>query len=480
MSSFALNLGVSAGRMLDASPRAATMAFPIRMLLFYLAAITIIGKGPTYLGVPPLFWGEIVMILLSVWLLRNVCSMQERAGGLPSLTVAVLLFMTLGAVLTARDFMQWKLDAVRDAALWYYAQFFFVGLTVTRYQRISDRIWHVLTHVWVAALVWGSADLATKGTLSSLGPVLPWRGVGVLSNTGSELGQNIALGAVILMCRHTLPAIRNFRILRTLLALGGLALFAASYGRGQKVAFVIAVLLAVVLTLGRGRPPMVARTLVCALLIAGILGIGIAALADVNIGALTQMDRFEEAASGAQEGTHYWRMIWWEHLNRAVMRNNPWFGLGFGLNLCVYNPYLEGTEDLQWVARSPHNINMTVYSRMGLVGASLWGLILVLGPGRLLLRAWNGFTGTRVYTPARREELLFWLMMLLTTWINSSFGVLMEGPVLGIWFWFALGFACGRSLDSGVPTADMRSRILRALGTQFKSLSADLRMAVSR
>ena len=48
--------------------------------------------------------------------------------------------------------------------------------------------------------------------------------------------------------------------------------------------------------------------------------------------------------------------------------------------------------------------------------------------------------------PSAREELAFWLLMLTATWGNSSVGVLMEGPVLGVWFWFALGFAWGRSL----------------------------------
>ena len=50
----------------------------------------------------------------------------------------------------------------------------------------------------------------------------------------------------------------------------------------------------------------------------------------------------------------------------------------------------------------------------------------------------------------RRDELAFWILMLVCTVVNSSFGVLMEGPVLGIWFWFALGFASARSLRSGV------------------------------
>jgi O-antigen ligase len=172
-------------------------------------------------------------------------------------------------------------------------------------------------------------------------------------------------------------------------------------------------------------------------------------------------------------------MLWWQHLREAVLTQNPWFGLGFGLNLCVYNPFLVGTEDLQWVARSPHNINMTIFSRMGLVGVALWFIILAIGLGRLLVRAWDGATGGRAYTPARREELLFWLVMLLTTWINSSFGVLMEGPVLGIWFWFALGFASGRSLQPGTGTQveERRYRIMQELARRFRTLSDEAHAA---
>jgi hypothetical protein len=48
--------------------------------------------------------------------------------------------------------------------------------------------------------------------------------------------------------------------------------------------------------------------------------------------------------------------------------------------------------------------------------------------------------------------------MLVFTVVNSSFGVLMEGPVLGVWFWFALGFALGRS------HAYVASPFIQALG----------------
>jgi hypothetical protein len=436
------------------------------MLLVYLGAITIIGKGPTYLGVPPLYWGEIVMVLLLVWCARRLDVLRDAASRIPVLSILVGLFMSIGLLLTVKGIPEWQLDAVRDAALWYYGFFFFVGLYLTRFPALADKFWRVLTGIWMAALIWGSADLATKSWLSSQGPVIPWRGVPVLSNTGSELGQNVALGALILLSAHTL---RKFRspVLRIGLALIGLALFLASYGRGQKVGFALGIVVVALLTFGRRQPPNFPKRLMVFLVVAAVLAVGIAVVAQFDLLKATQLDRFMNQDASADEGTAYWRIIWWQHLRSAVWNESPVFGLGFGLNLCIYNPYLQGLEDMEWVARSPHNVNMTVFSRMGIVGFTIWALILLIGIGSLIFRAWHGTNGKQIYTRARREELFFWIVMLITTWVNASFGVLMEGPVLGIWFWFALGFASGRSLESGQPS-NRKAELLRALrGIQF-------------
>jgi hypothetical protein len=87
--------------------------------------------------------------------------------------------------------------------------------------------------------------------------------------------------------------------------------------------------------------------------------------------------------------------------------------------------------------------------------------------GVLAIRIWRNGVGSGSYSPGRREELLFWLAMIFYTFVNSSFGVLMEGPVLGIWFWLAMGFALGRSARPDVPKklvvlADLRWQLRRA------------------
>jgi O-antigen ligase len=121
------------------------------------------------------------------------------------------------------------------------------------------------------------------------------------------------------------------------------------------------------------------------------------------------------------------------------MDENPAFGLGFGRDWRAYNPEIATGYD-PFPVRAPHNFNITVFSRMGIVGSALWVLILAVGIGGLYLRAWR-----YRYPPDRQQELAFWIMFITCTWLNSTFGVLMEGPVLGVWFWFAIGFAWARS-----------------------------------
>lgn len=143
------------------------------------------------------------------------------------------------------------------------------------------------------------------------------------------------------------------------------------------------------------------------------------------------------------------------------MKADPVFGLGFGESLHVYHPLLSAEHGV-FEVRSPHNFNVTVFTRMGIAGLVLWVAILLIGLGTLFGRTWRGMAAGEPYTPDRREELTFWLMMLVATVVNSSFGVLMEGPVLGIWFWFALGFSSGRALSSGrQAAASPRERVTR-------------------
>jgi O-antigen ligase len=182
---------------------------------------------------------------------------------------------------------------------------------------------------------------------------------------------------------------------------------------------------------------------------------------------LSRLDRFAGADPSNPDGTANWRLIWWQNLYDHVMETNPVVGVGFGQSLHIYNPLLE-SDDEEFVVRSPHNFNMTVFARMGFSGVCLWAGILIIGIGGLCRRVLRGTVRGHLYTVERRDELAFWTTMLVCTVVNSSFGVLMEGPVLGIWFWFALGFATGRSLTTGTATQRL-VHYLRWLILQYRS-----------
>jgi len=430
------------------SVRRVHLPWYVKLLLAYLAAITIIGKGPTYLGVPPLYWGEITMaaglLLIAPQIKRTDFLQRSRA-----LTIAIAGFMVLGAVSTALSVPRWGMDALRDAAMWYYALFYFIGLGLASQKAVANRVWYLLRTFWMLALVWNTADLLLQHTLSQSGPIIPWRGVPLFFNARDEAGQNLVLGAMIVLCTGTLSKRPAMRAVLVPVALVGLAVFAASEGRAMRIGVVSGASVVLLLSFApKGIPHFNTRLLKLAVCGIPVLALAVAAAPD-RVVKLTHLDRFAEADPYDPEGTAGWRLIWWQRLYAEVMKRNPAFGLGFGESLHVYHPLLRDSQE-EFVVRSPHNFNITIFTRMGVVGLLLWITIVAAGIGALFGRLWRGSAGGQPYTPERRDELTFWVMMLVCTVVNSSLGVLMEGPVLGIWFWFALGFASARSFSSGV------------------------------
>ena len=136
----------------------------VKALLAYLAAITIIGKGPTYLGVPPIYWGEITMAIGLLLIAPQIKS--ANIARLWPITILVVAFIALGGALTAASYPRWGLNAIRDGAMCYYALFYFIGLGLASQKALANRMWYLLRIVWVLALLWNTADLASKRAIS--------------------------------------------------------------------------------------------------------------------------------------------------------------------------------------------------------------------------------------------------------------------------------------------------------------------------
>ncbi|MBI1356924.1 MAG: hypothetical protein GC160_21500 [Acidobacteria bacterium] len=438
-----------------AAARQVRIPFPVTMLLLYLAAITVIGKGPTYLGVPPLFWGEMVMLTTVAWTVSRRGFARLLTSRPREISTLLMLYMGLGAALTAFWLPTWKMAAVRDAAVWFYAIFFAVGITIAEDDPLGDRVWIWLRRFFIVALVWNTANYLTGEKLSTMGPLVPFRGVPLLSNSREEPLQHLAMGFVLVLATNMFRGRPITRAFLSIVSMAGFVFFMLSEARGVKVGFALGVMAVVALGLAPGRKTPLASRTTAGIVLGCIVLVLVLGVANIDFGEAMHADRVKDLGDMSTEGTAYWRLVWWKGLFREVMAKDPLFGLGFGVNLSDYSPILSidpGEHDAGFPVRSPHNINMTVFSRMGLVGAVIWVALLATSLGGLFLRIWRGRAQGVPYTPERREELQFWILMLLTTWGDSSFAVLMEGPVMAIWFWFALGFSTGRSLTPGTET----------------------------
>jgi O-antigen ligase len=94
--------------------------------------------------------------------------------------------------------------------------------------------------------------------------------------------------------------------------------------------------------------------------------------------------------------------------------------------------YPESSEE--FAVRSPHNVLITVFARMGAVGLSV--LFAVMGVvGVRTLRAVR--SGPREAAP----WCAVWIMF-----VSACFGVVLEGPMGAVIFWTVLGLAHTSSL----------------------------------
>ena len=414
------------------------LSWILNLLLVYLAAITIFGKGPTYIGVRPLFWGEAVLFLSLIWTFRHWNPAVFRSLRVRVLTLLILTFMGFGAMEAVTDFNTWGMDTLRDSALWYYALFYFVGLTIAsnrqRLQVFSSR-WELF---FVVAIPWAIAEVTSGSRLSAMSPEI-FRGP-ILGNEGHDIVQSMGLGCLLILSRGRRGGSLGYAI-RMLLAVAGLAAVIAFWGRGARVAILATLALLVVFSIFLRTPGTLLRRrlsmLTLAICFAAIVAIG----AGFPLSSALHLDRFEGASLDSPDGTAEWRTDWWRALGEEVVARNPLLGVGFGENLADYNPDLLSQENIEFPVRSPHNFNVTVFARMGIIGSTIWAGILFMG---LFVPFYDVLSKSTLPELEESKKEVFWILALFAIWINASFGVLMEGPVTGIPFWLILGLVSGK------------------------------------
>lgn len=404
----------------------------LSVLLFGYA---VFGRSFAYLGVPPIFIGE-VMLAGGLALLLLVRRPVTLIAAPPMAAAAALLAWV--ALRTVPYLSGYGLDAPRDAMVAGYALYAAVvaALVLQRPERLPELL--VRYRVLVLVLCGGAwlLYLIVRSFQESV-PTLPWApDVHVIANKPGDLVVHMAgvVAFVVLGWRRAGP------VLLALMVVGSAALMVGN--RGGMVGFLLAMGVFAVLKPRSAR----AGRMVYALALLIVLGLAVdTSHLSTNEGnrsiSVEQLWENLKSVVGKSDQqmlstTTEWRKEWWSLIvGYTVHGEYRWTGKGFGRNIAVEDGFK--TDD-EGSLRSPHSVHMTLLARGGLPGVALWALVHGLwwiG----LLRAWRF---------ARHHDLQPWMgffALCAVYWtaavVNASFDVYLEGPMGAIWFWTVFGAA---------------------------------------
>lgn len=410
---------------------------PNRRAAFFLLALAVLlcgyalgGKWFAYLPFGPVYVGEGV---LAVGLLAFITTPQvQRLPMMPSL-VSLLFLMAWCMSCTVPYVEEYGMDAFRDAALWGYASFALLVMSMVfawpalhaRVAAFYDRF--AKLYIIAIPLVW--VMTTATGFLTFMLP--SGRTAPVIK--GNELLVHLA----------GLTAFVYLRIGRSSplwLLMVPLLLLLGSNSRGGLLAFTASIAVVVLLDSRPFRFTALVGSMAMMLLAFSAVEFSISVPGvnrEFSLNSITQglMSTFAESGEYQYEGTKQWRLMWWRKIIGYTL-SGPyfWTGKGFGINLAEDDgfPGPRGSG-----LRSPHNSHLTFLARAGVPGFILW---IVTQAAWLVTMLWTCYQ-------ARRRGLVRWhslLVFLIGYWtafsVSAAFDVFLEGPTAGIWFWVVFGY----------------------------------------
>lgn|GEM_PF-285757 len=419
-----------------ADRRATDRYLPILALGF--AGYVVLGKSFAYLGVPPLFVGEMLFALGLLAFLASGCS-TALLTTVPALCAALLMGWVL--LRTLQGIGPYGVDALRDGAVALYGGFAFIvaALLVERPIRIAQIMGYFRIHARVLIPIAIVLYLIARFFFASI-PKMPGQNVEIISVRSGELAAHLC-GALVLVLVGLCKVSRSWLVV----ALGA-ALLIASQSRGGMLALLLPLVLAMILTGQIGRLATITAALTVVMLLAAAADLEIdLPRGERPISAAAVVENLASVAGSSEannlDGTKQWRLGWWQAIrNYTVHGPYFWTGKGFGMNLAEADGFVVGLERGGPTVRSPHSVHMTYLARSGVPGLTLW--LLTIGSWALaLLRA--------AHLAWRRGDLdwaryfVFLVCYLASIVIDASFDVALEGPMLGIPFWILFGIGFG-------------------------------------
>jgi hypothetical protein len=474
----------------------------VRLFLGALVALLVgymfMGRGFAHVGLPPIYVGEVVLLLGLLATAAAIVRLRLRVA--PSRLLWLLLaFMALGVARTIPYLPTYGFDALRDAILWGYAFFaLFMFVLIDR-----DRLLQVLRiygwvipifALWLPICLWIFSSYTIDPTkLGSDIPLVFFKAQDMAVHTVGSI-------AFLVLCTGALTTAWSF-IWRAIVAypLAWAVFVTGTTSRGALLAVASGLgLVALFARRSRNWIPILAGAAIFTLVLVGpgvLNSLGplapsptpspspyasatpvpspspyasatpvpspspYASATPVPSPSPTPAPQKEGRQNTLEQlinnivslfggssdygltGTVSFRVAWWNKIiDYTVFGPYFWTGKGFGVNLADDDGFQVNADDS---LRAPHNSHITTLARMGVPGFALW-VIIQAGFAIGLLRA--------VFAHRRAGDMrvaavgawifVYWAAMM----VNTSFDPYLEGPQGGIWFWtlFGLGMVVMR------------------------------------
>lgn len=399
---------------------------------FFLLGYAVAGRAFAYLGIPPFYMGEI-LLMIGLWQVASL--VRPLSVFLLPQIYSLLFFMLWGALQTAPYLFEYGEMAMRDGALWGYGFFAIIiamvlvsmpsalPLLVSRY-RFFVQFFPYVAFAGLIILAFFKRSVFDVTIL--------------LQMKAGDILVHLAAITAFVTC-----GMAGKKPLLWFLAIIGAIICAGSIGRGGLLAFCFGLGVLVLLRLYYKTIWRTLLMLFVAILLLVTLLLVLPEKENTNRFqrqispvqlAKNMVSIFMPAEQWGLEGTKRYRIEWWNKIIDYTFFGDYFLtGKGYGINLAASDGQLiKGDTSL----RSPHNAHLTILARSGVPGFALWvmlnlawiiGIIRAIFLAKLLhAKQWEGWLSTL---------LVFFLAAL----VNASFDVYLEGPMGGIWFWTVFG-----------------------------------------
>ena len=419
-----------------AGPTAAVGDHYLLVLGGLLLGYAVFGKLVAYLGIPPLFVGEIVLFAGCLVAVRTGCLPASLAS-----TTSVLLLTAMAWVMlrTLPYAPLYGFNALRDSVIVMYGTFAFIviALLLENGRRVASALHYYSKFVAVfipASPIMFALAYYPEGALRFVRP--------------GEVAVHMA-GA-------TMFALAGFRRLSplALIALVAGLLMSISMSRGALLAYAVPVVLGTLL-LGKARELIM-------VMVAGLLVVATAygietAFTDSQIAQRNSVDRtlsVRQIVENADEhifpveqsdGEHEdlaSRLVEHHHRRyvlRSAFLDGPRIWSQLGRRRWFLGRRQSGRSASAKPAQRTHDdVGARWNSRHSVVGRGLLSWFVMMANAMLKAR--------RYQQPVWANMFLVVMCYVLAILINASFDVALEGPMQGVWFWCLIGFGIGSSM----------------------------------